>query len=69
MKSTHLYKTVSQLVIKQQTRRQLKSLPEYLLDDLGLSHEQIKIEIKKSTLRSFCQELLRTVFNVQNGRR
>lgn len=69
MKSTRLYKDISLLLSKQQTRRQLQKLPDYLLDDLALSHEQIEIEIKKSTLRYFCQTLLRTVFNLPSEKR
>ncbi|MFT6984314.1 MAG: hypothetical protein ACJAT7_000100 [Psychromonas sp.] len=69
MKSIRLYKSISQLMIKHDTRRQLINLPDYLLDDVAISREQIQGEIKKSAMPYFCQEILTIIFNLQNGRR
>jgi len=69
MKLIHLYKNISLLVSKQQTRRQLQHLPEYLLDDLALSEQQIQLEMKKNSLSAFCQALLRIIFNSHNTRK
>ena len=69
MKSRHLYKRISQRVTKQQTRRQLQNLPDYIYDDLALSREQIQGEIKKSTMLYFCQTILAIIFNLKNARK
>lgn len=69
MKMIRLYKNISLLVSKQQTRRQLQHLPEYLLDDLALSEQQIEVEMKKNSLSVFCQALLRILFNYHSTRK
>jgi|GEM_PF-6503388 len=66
MKLIRLYKNISLLVSKQQSRRQLQKLPDYLLDDLALSAQQIQVEMKKNSLSAFCQALLRILFNLHN---
>lgn len=36
------------MLLKRRTRKELTSLPDYLLDDLGISREDIHYEMKKS---------------------
>lgn len=57
MKASYLYKSVSLLVSKRQTRKELKNLSPSLLEDVALSQEQVNLELKQNSAISLLKAI------------
>lgn len=64
MKASYLYKSVSLLVSKRQTRKELKNLSPSLLEDVALSQEQVNLELKKNSAKSLFVALKSIVLGI-----